>query len=348
MKSTDPFKELEEQLKVTDGSTEQLRSKIMKSTNEKKKIYFKKYVWIAIACILFLVISPFYSTTMASIVAKVLPITITPQISDGEPNPNLTSDLFKLVKKEGYRVSSVGTTPSPFTIQVSLHLGDSTLKQAKEDLESKITNYLYENGYDDYELKIIKAPEVPSHEGSDDLNKKYDQVREVVKGVFAFYGYAEEAEYELAGLKGTGDSTIVTIDMPDHIDESKEIIADIEKEIERQNLDVKDVQVDSFNLKHRQQDNRWSMISSDIYDGMAGKSTYQLAGLSYQVKDGHSYVWIKTDLDKPLPQEQIEEIKKAIQDYLALPETKEQIRDDEYTIEFLLGNGKSFVEITNQ
>ncbi|WP_406686494.1 DUF4030 domain-containing protein [Rossellomorea vietnamensis] len=347
MKSTDPFKELEEQLKVTDGSKEQLRSKIMQSTNEKKKIHFKKYVWIAAACILFLVTSPFYSTTMASIVAKVLPITITPQISEGKPNPNLTSDLFKLVEKEGYRVSSVGTTPSPFTIEVSIHLEDSKLKQAKEDLESKITSYLYENGYDDYELKITEAPEIPTHEGSDGLNKEYDKVREIVKEVFASYGYAEEAEYELAGMKGTGASTVVTIDMPDHIDELKEIIADIEKEIERQDLDVKEVEVNTFNLQHRLQDNRWSMISSDIYDAMVGKSTYKLAGLSYQVKDGHSYVWIKTDLDKPLPQEQIAEIKKAIQDYMALSETKEQIRDDEYTIEFLLKNGKSFVVITN-
>lgn len=347
MKSTDPFKELEEQLKVRDRSKEQLRSKMMQSTNERKKSSFKKYGWIAAACMLFLVISPFYSTTMASIVAKVLPITITPQISDGEPNPSLTSDLFKLVEKEGYRVGSVGTTPSPFTIEVSLVLGDSTLKQAKEDLEAKITSYLYENGYDDYELKITEAPEIPTHDGSDRLNKEYDQVREIVKEVFASYGYAEEAEYELAGMKGTGASTVATIDMPDHIDESKEIIADIEKEIERQDLDVKEVEVNTFNLQHRLQDNRWSMISSDIYDAMAGKSTYKLAGLSYQVKDGHSYVWIKTDLDKPLPQEQIAEIKKAIQDYMALSETKEQIRDDEYTIEFLLKNGKSFVEITD-
>ncbi len=345
MKSTDRFKELEEQLTLTDTSKEMLRSKIMESSTEKKKSHFRKYGWIAAACILFLVTSPFYSTTMASIVAKVLPIT--PQVSDGEPNPNLTSDLFTLVEKEGYRVNSVGTKPSPFTIEVSLHLGDSTLKQAKEDLESKITNYLYENGYDEYELKMIEASEVPTHAGSDDSNIVYDKVREIVKEVFASYGYAEVAEYELAGMKGTGSSMIVTIDMPDHIDESKEIIADIEKEIERQDLNVKEVEVDTFNLMHRQQDNRWSMISSDIYDAMAGKSTYQLAGLSYQVKDGHSYVWIKTDLDKPLPQEQIVEIEKAVQDYLALPEIQEKIHNDDYTIEFLLKNGKSFVEIGN-
>ncbi|MBN8191932.1 hypothetical protein JI667_07210 [Bacillus sp. NTK074B] len=244
MKSTDPFKELEKQLKVTDESKDQLRSKMMQSTKAKKKIHLKKYGWIVAVCMLFLVTSPFYSTTMASIVAKVLPITITPQISDGEPNPNLTSDLFTLVEKEGYRVSSVGTTPSPFTIEVSLVLGDSTLKQAKEDLESKITNYLYEIGYDDYELKITEAAEVPTHKGSDGLNKEYDQVREIVKEVFASYGYSEEAEYELAGMKGTGASAAVTIDMPDHIEESKEIIADIEKEIERQDLDVKDVEVE--------------------------------------------------------------------------------------------------------
>ncbi|MDT9025051.1 DUF4030 domain-containing protein [Rossellomorea yichunensis] len=345
--SNDQFKELEDQFKIADKSKEQLRSKIMKSTYKNKKSHFKKYGWIAAACMLFIVISPFYSTTMASIVEKVLPISITPNVSDGQQNPDLTSKLFKLVEKEGYTVNSVGTTPSPFTIEISLVLKESTLKQAKEDLESKITNYLYENGYDEYELKIIEAPEVPNNERGEDSKKLYDQVREIVKEVFASYGYAEEAEYELAGIKGTDATTIVTIDMPDHIEESKEIIADIEKEIELQNLDVKGIEVDTFNLEHRQQDNRWSFISSDIYDAMAGKSTYQLAGLSYNVKKGHSYVWIKTDLDEPLSQEHIEEIEKAVQEYLALPETKEQIRNDEYTIQFLLKNGESFVEITS-
>jgi hypothetical protein len=345
--SNDQFKELEDQLKITDKSKEQLRSKIMQSTHRHKKSHFKKYGWIAAACMLFIVLSPYYSTTMASIVAKVLPISITPNVSDGQQNPDLTSKLFKLVEKEGYTVNSVGTLTSPFTIEISLVLKDFTLKQAKEDLESKITHYLYENGYDEYELKIIEAPEVPNHEGSDDSNKLYDKVSEIVKEVFASHGYAEEAKYELAGLKETRVSTIVTIEMPDHIDESKEIIADIEKEIELQHLDVKDVEVNTFNLKHRQQDGRWANISTDIYDAMAGKSTYQLTGLSYKVKKGHSYVWIKTDLDKPLPQEQIEEIEKAVQEYLSLPEMKEKILNDEYTIEFLLKNGKSFVEITN-
>ena len=52
--------------------------------------------------------------------------------------------------------------------------------------------------------------------------------------------------------------------MPDHIQESTEIIADIEKEIESQNLDIKDIEVNTFNFEHRRQDNRWAYIASDI------------------------------------------------------------------------------------
>ena len=229
---------------------------------------------------------------------------------------------------------------------------DSTLKQATNDLEPKITYYLYENGYDEYELKISDAAETFSDSQVDEKgnlyeDSPYDSLREIVKDVFASYGYAEEAEYELAGLKHTWFSYILIIDMPDHIKESTEIIANIEKEIESQNLDIKDIEVNTFNLEHRMQDNRWAYIASDIYDAMAGKSTYQLTGVSYIVKKGHSYVSIKTDLDKPPSEEIIQEIELAIQEYVALPEVKEQIQNDNYTIQFLLENEKSFVRITN-
>ena len=344
----EPFRELEEELRITDKSKDQLRSKILQNAHKNKKRNLKHYGWIAVAiCMLFIITSPFYSPTMASMAGKILPISITPNFSDGQHNPDLTSQLFELVEKEGYTVNSVGITPSPYTIEISLILKDSTLKQATDDLEPKITNYLYENGYDEYELKVSEATEVPPDDQRDEASSLYDNVREIVMEVFASYGYDEEADYELVGLKTSWFSNIVTIDMPDHIQESTEIIAEIEKEIESQNLDVKDIEVNTFNFEHHRQDNRWAYIASDIYDAMAGKSTYQLAGVSYKVKEGHSYVSIKTDLDKPPSEEIIQEIKLAIQEYLALPETKEQIQNDNYTIQFLLKNEKSFVKITN-
>lgn len=344
------FSDLEQELKMTDKSKRLLRNKILQNTHISKKRNLKMYTLVATTvCFLILIMSPFYSTTMASLVSKIIPISITPSFSSNQENSNLTFQLVKLVEGEGYTVSSVGITPSPYTIEISLILKDSILKlkQATDELEPKINNYLYENGYDEYELKFLEVTEASTNDQADDTSSLYDKVREIVKEVFSSYGYTKEADYELAGLKETWFSNIVLIDMPDHIQQSKQIIADIEKEIESQDLDIKDIEVNTFNFEHRRQDNRWAYIASDIYDAMAGKSTYQLTGVSYKVKARHSYVYIKTDLTKSPSEESIQQIELAIQEYLALPDTKEQIQSDKYTIQLLLKNEKSFVKITN-
>ena len=349
MKFTDEqFSDLEEELKITEKSKNQLRYKILQNINKREKHNRKRNFWIVVAvCMLFMVTSPFYSSTMAMIAEKILPISITPSYSNGQYNPDLTTQLAELVEREGYSFNSVGITPSPYTIEISLILKDSTLKQATENLEPKITNFLYENGYDQYELIISEGTEaqIPPKTEEDET---YEKVREIVKEVFSAYGYAKEADYELAGLQETWFSNIVSIDMPDHVDESNEIVKDIEKEIEAQDLNIKDIKVRTFNLKHRQQDTRWGSISYVIYNAMAGKSTYQVIGLSYKVRKGHSYVSIKTDFEQPPSEEIIEQIELAVQDYLALPDTKEVIQGDKYTIQFLLKNGEeSFIKIKN-
>lgn len=349
MKFTDEqFSELEEELKITEKSKNQLKYKILQNINKREKHNRKRYFWIVVAvCMLFIVTSPFYSPTMARVAERILPISITPSYSNGQYNPDLTSQLAELVEREGYSFNSVGIKPSPYTIEISLILKDSTLKQATENLEPKVTNFLYENGYDQYELIISEGTEaqIPPKTEEEDT---YEKVREIVKEVFSAYGYAKEADYELAGLQETWFSNIVLIDMPDHVDESNEIVKDIEKEIEAQDLNIKDIKVRTFNLKHRQQDNRWGYISSDIYNAMAGKSTYQVTGLSYKVRKGHSYVSIKTDFEQPPSEGIIEKIELAVQDYLALTDTKEVIQGDKYTIQFLLKNGEeSFIKIKN-
>lgn len=346
--SDEQFSELGEELKITEKSKDQLKYKIFQNVQKSKKHNRKRYVWIAVAvCVILMLTSPIFSPTMARIAERILPISITPSYSDGQYNPDLTSQLNELAEKEGYTVNFVGITPSPFTIEISLILKDSTLKQATNDLEPKITNYLYENGYDQYELKFSEEIKVPYYTNNK-VDDTYEKVREIVKQVFTGYGYAQEADYELAGINRTWFSNIVLIDMPDHIKQSEQIIVDIEKEIESRKLDVKDIEVTTFNFDHRRQENRWAYISSDIYNAMAGKSSYQLTGLSYKVRKGHSYVSIKTNFDQPPSEEIIKEIEMAIQDYLALKETKDVILDDKYIVQFLLKNEEeSFIKITN-
>lgn len=81
---------------------------------------------------------------------------------------------------------------------------------------------------------------------------------------------------------------------------------------------------------------------------MEGKSTYQLTGLSYIVKKGHSLlilkrIWMNHHLKKI-----VNYIEMDIRDYLSLPETKGQkIQNDNYTTQFLLRNEKTFLTISN-
>lgn len=66
------------------------------------------------------------------------------------------------------------------------------------------------------------------------------------------------------------------------------------------------------------------------------------------MRKGHSHVSLRTNFEQPPSEEIIKEIERAIQDYLTLPETKEVIQDDKYTIQFLLKNGEeSFIKINN-
>ncbi len=346
--SDEQFRSLEEELKITEESKTQLRSRILLNVDKRKKRNLKPYRWITAAiCMLLIITSPFYSKTMAKIVEKILPISINSSYTNGQGNPDINEQLFELIEKEGYTVNSVGTTLSPYTIDISLILKDSTLKQAKDDLEPKVRNLLYDNGYDEFKLKVSEAPEIPethSDEEIEEINHLFEKAREIVKNVFTSYGYAEEADYELAGLKSTN---ILILDMPDHIQESTDIIADIKKKIDEQNLPIKDIEVNTFNLEHRKQDERWGTIATDIYDSMEGKSTYQLTGLSYIVKKGHTYVDIKTDFEKQPSEEIRSYIEVKIQEYLSLQETKEQIQNDKYTIQFLLKNGETFLTIQN-
>ncbi|WP_301107665.1 hypothetical protein [Sporosarcina sp.] len=340
--------DLQEELKITEPSKSELRNKIMNSVHSRKQHKPKPYLWAAAAiCMAVFIMSPFYSATMANLTAKIYPISITPSISDSEDTSSLTSRLYKLVEGEGYEVSSVGVLPSPDTIEISLVLNELSLHQAEQQLEPIIMNFLYENGYDSYTIKILKANDEVLPDRFAKNTDLYDQVREIVKEVFTSYGYAKEADYELAGLKTTLFSNAVTLEMPDHIKENDEIVADIENEIKTQKLKVKKIEVTPFNLKHRQQDNRWAYIVSDINAALEGRSIYKMAGISYKVKEGRSYVYIETELEQQTSNETLEEIELAIRKYLALPEIQELIVDDNYSIQLVNVSEELVVEIKN-
>lgn len=345
----DQLKELNEELHIDAKHQQALKQRILLQQTVTKRTYKKRWLAVATMCLLFL-LSPFYSSTMANLAAKILPLDIQPSYSESEAmKAHITGQISELVQQEGYEVSFVGTTYSPFTIEIGVELTDTRLKDIKKHLQPLVETFLYENGIDDYKLLITKAEHSEVISESDATKRDvYEQVSQIVKDVFTTFGYEKEANYELAGFTKKWFSSTLIIDMPDHITEQKEIITAIEQEIKTQNLDIQEIEVTTFNLKHRLQSNRWGAIASDVHAALVGKSRYQVSGLSYKVKKGHAHIDLKTSWAQPPTDEITDEITNAINAYLQLPAVQELIGNDPYAIKLLLKNEESFITIMNK
>ena len=349
MKSTldEQLKELGEKLEVKPQAKDELKRRVLDNVSSPHKVRRGRYGWaVAVICLLVLT-SPFYSTTMAGIASKILPLDIRSSMSE-EGTRGLWEDVLKIVEEEGYVANSVSITPSPYTIEINLIGDKNILKDAQEALSPIVEAYLTENGYDQYELVFSEMEEMSPSEDIDETGILIDEVHEIVVETFTAYGYAEEAAQQGVQLERAGPAYIVTIDMPDHVTEADKMVADMMEEYNTREMNIKEIKVKTYNLAHRQQDSRWGMIASDIYDAMAGKSAYQVTGLSYKVKKGHAYVWLRTDFTKRPGGELSREIEAAVHKYLDMPETAEPIREDTYTIQFLLKDETPFLEVTNK
>lgn len=344
--SEENFKELDEELKIKENDFKILKQSILTQATQKKRSIKPFMIAIATAFVL-LVASPMYSPVMANLAAKIVPIEIYPSFTLIGEDTQLTMQLHKLLTTQGYDVNSVGVVTASNLVEISIISEGLSSNQVVEQVATDVETVLAENGYDLYDVKYSVVDAAQQEKSLSDKPDLYVQVSAIVKEVFAKNGYALEADNELAGLRKTWFSHILLLDMPDHIKESKEIVADIQTEIDKQALDIKDIKITPFNYEHRIQENRWAYLASDIYDAMAGKSSYQLSGLSYSVKKGHAYVSIKTNWSKEPSETVVNKMIEAVQKYLELPETKNQLLDDAYTIQFLNVEGEAFIKISN-
>ena len=141
-------------------------------------------------------------------------------------------------------------------------------------------------------------------------------------------------------------SYILEIDMPDHVKEAEAIQDFIIESIAKDDLDIKDVQLRYYNAEHRSQDNRWSYIATEIHGALAGKSIYNVTGISYKVKDGLSQVWIKTAFSERPDEQIISDIETALRTYLTSNEIQETIQSDRYTIQLLAKDKTVLLEVS--
>lgn len=344
------LKNLDGQLRMKPGHHEKLRNRILieieaNQEHHRKRKPRRNRTWLAVAVVLLLLIgtSPFYSTAMASFVERIIPLEITP--SDSSEKDSLHEEILQIAMDNGYSVSSVSTTPEPFTIHLAFTEGEASLMEMEQIVTPPIRNFLYEQGIDQYQLDVTVVEESEYQPSKTSL--LMDKVEVVLSEIYLSYGYTDLAAHATYGIKGGLFSNTLEVDMPDHVEEAEEIKQLLIDTIEKEQWDIQKVELRSYNAAHRGQEDRWALISSEIHEALAGKAIYRTTGVSYKVKEGMTQVKIKTALsEKPEPQ-LLTEVEAAIQTYLGTDEINSIIEEDQYRIQLLSEKKTVLLEVTN-
>ena len=330
------FKKLNRSIRMKPEYHAQLRERILFESKTMKKKSANKKIWLLAAATILLLLgsSPLYSTTMASLAAKIIPLKI--RGSDTSNTDPLHSKISQIVEESGYKISSIGTTPSPFTIHIALQKGEKSLISMKEVLVPKIEKLLFNQGIDQYKLDITQVDnsekKLNKHSKSNNL---MDDVGVIISDAYKAYGYSDLALHATYGINEGLFSNTLEIDMPNDVKEAEDIKNFVIKSIDKEGLDIKKVKLRYYNKKHRDQEDRWAYVVDDVYKALQGKSTYNVTGISYKVEKGVSYVWIKTALSDHPDKQIISEIKTALHTYLASKEINDKIKSDQYEIQLL-------------
>ena len=344
------LKNLDGQLRMKPVHHEKLRNRILIESeiydqdSQRKRKPRRNRTWLAIAAALLLLIgtSPFYSPAMASFVERIIPLEITPSISN--ETGSLQEEIMQIAVDSGYSVSSVGTTPNPFTVHLAFTEGEASLSEIEQNVAPFVRNFLYEQGINQYELDftVVEASEYQPSETS----MLMDKVEVVLSKIYLNYGYNDLTEHATYGIKDGWFSNTLEVDMPDHVEESEEIRQLLIDTIAKEQWDIQKVELRTYNAAHRAQEDRWAMISTEIYDALAGKAIYRTIGVSYKVKKGMTQVKIKTTLPENPDAQLLSEVEVAIQKYLRTNEISSIIQEDQYKIQLLSEKKTLLLEVT--
>ena len=342
------FKKLNQSFRMKPEYHDQLRERILLESKTVKKKSSNKKIWILVAATILVLLgsSPLYSPTMASLAAKIIPLEI--RGSDTSNTNTLHSKISQIVEDSGYEVSSIGTTPNPFTIHIALQKGEASLTSMKEVLVPKMEKLLSDQGIDQYKLDITQVDSEEKLNKHIKSSKLMDGVGVIISDAFTAFGYSDLALHATYGInEGWLFSNTLEIDMPDDVKKAEDIKNFVIKSIDKEGLDIKKVKLNYYNKKHRDQEDRWAYIVNDVYQALQGNSTYNVTGISYKVEKGVTYVWIKTAMSDSPDKQIISNIKRALHTYLASEEIKDKIQSDQYEIQLLSEDKNILLQVSS-
>lgn len=301
-----------------------------------KKPHF--FVSLAIAFLCLFVSNTTISPVMASNEKKLAPI----QLDIG--GTSVTREIFDTLNRANYEVMSVGVIPNPHTITISLHLTNEELEKEQPIVTKKVEEILAAHYIDDYKIKIEKFENVPPNalpSKSEEINKELMNIFPIISKTMKKFGYDTPPSIGYNGIK----SGVLVIELPNTEKRQKTIKPALEKALKKEKFKIKKVEFILYNKSKRLQDYRWSPIISTISDNLIGKSDYMLKGVSYQIKNGKTFISLNTGLDKS-KSENVTYLKETFQKFFTLESTKSQIKKDAYELIIYGKNKQVLVKIT--
>ncbi|MGE7930864.1 hypothetical protein [Viridibacillus arvi] len=256
----------------------------------------------------------------------------------------MTREIFDTLNKANYEVMSVGVIPNPHTITISLHLTNEEWKKEQPIVTKKVEEILAAHYIDDYKIEIEKFENVPPNalpSKSDEINKELMNIFPIISKTMKKFGYDTPPSIGYNGIK----SEVLVIELPNDEKRQKNIKQAVEKALKKEKFKIKKVEFILYNKSKRLQDYRWSPIISTISDNLIGKSDYMLKGVSYQIKNGKTFISLNTGLDKS-KSENVTYLKETFKKFFTLKSTKAQIKKDAYELIIYGKNKQVLVKIT--
>ncbi|MEI5908506.1 DUF4030 domain-containing protein [Bacillus spongiae] len=337
------FQSLNQKLRMKREYHDHLKKRILlesKTAVKQKRINKKVVLSIALTALLLLISSPLYSTTMASLAAKIIPLEM-------KSNSSIIGKIFEVGEQSGYKPLHVKISYNPYTITIWLEKGEDSLAKIQGILEPEIKELLYNEGIDQYTLNFTQEDKEYKERQSE--SDTFDKMREIISTAFSTFGYSDWAEYASFGI---GKDTLY-LDMPMHVKEAEEIKSDVMKSIKNEKLKINEVKLEYIysDVEDQRQRSRWEGITSDIHQALAGKSIYNVTNIfSLNVQRGVSYVSIQTGagMSDPPDKQILSEIDSALRTFLDSDEVKKKIQDDQYEIRLLNKYDGTLLVVSNK
>ncbi len=305
------------------------RADYEKSTRRKRGWRKSQFVIAAAISLGVLTGSAFLNPAMAEVMSKI------PYLGQVFHKP-IQVVILETLEKEGYKPDGIGMGISGQKALFDIRLKgmEEYVKQEEDKVLRILTETLEKRGYDNYELMVSDAREVPPV--LNEIDKERDELDEELMSDL------QGAGYPIMNVNTFGPVVNVYIPIAD---EAKKVeIYKVAIELLEANGSPKQVQVITRDGTEEEIESQWMSAKTSIEEGLFLKKEYRVADIRYSYKPEKVSITIMTNMKSSDPEtkEIVTKIRKEITEFLDSEEVKRMTENQKYELIIQDKNGNDF------